>query len=170
MALAAILLAVGCRGADQPPSPTWTPTDTPTIATTVAPTPTPTPSLEEEVLSAYARYWDVYADALLRLDGSRLSEVMTGPRLQRAIDEIEDLRSQGRAVRVLVQNAPLVAATGADEAAIVDEYVNSSYLIDASTQEPIGDRGEPNTLRDTFTLVLEEDGWKVRDSLRQVEP
>lgn len=112
----------------------------------------------------------MYADAMLRLDGAQLHDVMTGPRLERALDEIETLRANGQAVRIVVESDPFVADISGDEAAIIDEYENSSYLIDPVTKEPVTDRGEPNTLRDTFTLVREDDVWKVRDSVRQESP
>ena len=170
MAALALGLLAACGGDEESASSTATLTATPTASPTTAPAaPTPTRSIEDEVLAAYTRYWEVYGDALSRLDGTRLPEVMTGPRLQRALDEIERLRADGQAVRIVVDNDPLVAAISGDEATVVDQYENSSYLIDATTKEPVGERGEPNTLRDTFTLVREDGAWKVRDSLRQVE-
>lgn len=172
VAALAIPLFAACGGDDEPATTTVTPTATPTPSRTSTPpaTATPTPSIEDEVTAAYLEYWDVYADALRRLDGAQLDEVMTGPRLERALSEIENLRTQGQAVRIVVENAPLVAGVSGDEAVVIDEYVNSSYLIDPVTQEPIADRGEPNTLRDTVTLVREDDVWKVRDSVRQESP
>ena len=164
-----VALGAGCRDGDGPPTATATVTVVPTTTATIAATAAPTPSIEDEVLAAYARYWDVYADALLRLDSTRLSEVMTGPRLERAVEEIRALEAQGQAVRIIVQTDPLVATVAGDEARVVDEYVNSSYLIDAISKEAVGDREEPNTLRDTFSLVRENGSWRVRDSLRQAE-
>lgn len=172
IAALAIVLFAACGGDDEATPATVTPTATPTPSLTSSPTATATqtPSVEDEVTAAYLAYWDVYADALRRLDGSQLHEVMTGPRLERALSEIESLRTQGQAVRIIVENDPLIAGVSGDEAVIIDEYVNSSYLIDPLTQEPVADRGEPNTLRDTVTLVRENDVWKVRDSVRQASP
>lgn len=164
-------LLVACGDGDEPAgTPTVTPTAPQAASPTSSPVTTPTVATEDEVLAAYAYYWDVYAEALFDVDPSRLSEVMTGARLQRALDEIERLKDDGQAVRIVVDNDPLVVSVGGGEAVVADVYENSSYLVDATTKEPVGDRGEPNTLRDTFTLVLEDGLWKVRDSLRQVDP
>ncbi|MDR7551262.1 MAG: hypothetical protein QN131_15215, partial [Armatimonadota bacterium] len=93
--LLGILLAA-CNGAT--PSSEPTPKESPSPAGTVTVELTPTASPEEAVKQAYLHYWEVYSEALFNLDSSRLSEVMTGPRLERALQEIERLQEQGRAV------------------------------------------------------------------------
>lgn len=123
-----------------------------------------------ELLDAYEQYWEIYAEALLLLDGSRLGEVMTGPRLERAIREVERLRRSGRAVRIVVARDPLVAAISGDEATIVDQYENGSYLVDPLTREAVADRGDPETIRTVVSLVREPGGWKVHESKRQETP
>ncbi len=132
-----------------------------------APTIPPPPPAEQELLQAYARYWELYAGALLALDGSRLGEVMTGPRLERAEQEIELLTLSGHAVRIDVESAPIVGMLDGEEAVIIDRYRNQSYLVDAETGRPVAARGVANTVHATVSLVLEEGAWKVRDSLRE---
>lgn len=127
----------------------------------------PPPPPEQELLSAYARYWELYAEALLALDESRLGEVMTGPRLERAREEIARLRASGHAVRVDVESAPIVGMLRGEEAVIVDRYSNQSYLVDAGSGRPVSARGVANTVRATVSLVIEEGAWKVRDSRRE---
>lgn len=165
-ALLAIFLA-GCNGGapSQEPIPTEAPSPSPAV--TVEPTPTAAP--EEAVKEAYLHYWGVYAEALFNLDSSRLSEVMTGPRLERALQEIEQLEEQGRAVKIVVENRPVVVEVQRDEALVLDEYENRSYLIDAATKEPLSEpptRGE--TIRDRVTLTRVGDTWKVLDTVREV--
>ena len=80
----------------------------PEPAASAAGTDAAVPGAERELLEAYERYWELYARALLALDGSRLPEVMTGPRLQRAREEIARLELSGHAVRVDVESAPIV--------------------------------------------------------------
>jgi hypothetical protein len=131
--------------------------------------PTPTASPEETVEEAYLHYWEVYGEALFNLDNSRLSEVMTGPRLERALEEIERLQEQGRAVKIVVENRPVVVEVEGDEALVLDEYENRSYLIDAATKEPLSEpptTGE--TIRDRVTLTQVGTTWKVLDTVREV--
>jgi len=130
---------------------------------------TPTPTIEEEVSEAYLRYWDVYSEGLFDLETSRFDEVMRGPRLERAVDEIESLRQDGRAVKIVVENHPVVVKVEGDEAVVFDEYENDSYLIDPETKEPVGDPGTGEVIRDTVTLTRSGQTWKVLDSVREVE-
>ncbi|RJQ07847.1 MAG: hypothetical protein C4558_08975 [Dehalococcoidia bacterium] len=161
-----LLVSTACGGATRETS---TPTATAT-SVVVTPTPSVTQSPYAQILAAYRRYWEVYADAILRLDDSRLGEVMTGPRLDRARQEIRDLTSQGHAVRIVVENEPVLGTINGNEATLLDVYKNASYLVDATTKQPIAGTGTPNMLKDAVTLVRVGDVWKVRDSIRQASP
>ncbi len=175
VALAALALVVsGCDGGDGDGgrvygqgSPTPAATATATLAPTQTPTASASPSAEEEVLTAYLDYWDVYADAVYNLDTSRLEEVMTGPRLERGLNEIQDLRDQGRAVDIVVENDPVVVQIEGDRAVVHDEYENRSYFIDATTKEPLSRPEGSQTIRDTVTLTRVDQTWKVLDTLRE---
>ena len=125
------------------------------------------PPAERELLDAYACYWELYAEALLSLDAGRLGEVMTGPRLERAREEIARLRLAGHAVRIDVESAPIVGMLAGEEAIIVDRYLNQSYLVDAESGRPVAARGVANTVHATVSLLREEGSWKVRDSHRE---
>jgi hypothetical protein len=166
--LAIVAVAVSCGGRNsssvvpkQASSAQATQTRTP------VPTVMPSPAPEQQVLAAYARYWDVYSRGILELDPSHFEEVMTGPRLERARGEIDALRAQHHAVRIVVTNHPIVAAVNLGQAVVLDEYTNQSVVIDSSTGQPIGDPGQPQTIRDSFTLMLVGGIWKVSDVLRQ---
>jgi len=170
-ALSAGLLLVSlaaCGGGDTEPTPTVTataaaPTSTPTI-----PQPTATPDPEAEVLAAYAKYWEVYTEALRNRDGSRLDEVMTGPRLERGLQEIADLHAQGRAVQLVVESHPVVLEVRENLALVSDEYENNSYYIDPVTKLPVGATPVGSeTLRDQTTLQRVGDVWKVSDGVRE---
>lgn len=151
------------------PAPAIPPYPPPPPTTGVAPPPGRLPPAERELLDAYARYWELYAAALLALDGSRLPEVMTGPRLERARGEIARLRASGHAVRVDVESAPVVGMLRGEAAVIVDRYRNQSYLVDPRTGRPVAARGVATTVRATVSLVIEEGSWKVRDAHREGE-
>ena len=166
----ALVLLAACRGEEESPvTATATPATTPQDSATPVPTPSPTTTLsnDEAVIASYERYWEVYAEALANLDVSQLEEVMMGARLERAIREVEGLRSRNQAVRVLVELHPEVAVLDADRAVVVDEYTNQSYLIDPQTKEPIAGTGEEQSRRDTFTLLRIDGAWKVAQATRE---
>jgi len=173
--LVAMALAVsGCDGGDGDGgrvngqgSPTPAATATATVVPTQTPTASASPSAEDEVIAAYLHYRDVYADAVYNLDTSRLAEVMTGPRLERGLNEIQDLRDQGRAVDIVVENDPVVVQIEGDRAVVHDEYENGSYFIDPTTKEPLSSPEGSQTIRDTVTLTRVDQTWKVLDTLRE---
>ena len=117
--------------------------------------------------ASYLAYWETYSESLFELDESRLPEVMTGPRLERALEEIATLRSDGRAVQSVLTLDPAVVALRENEATVLDEYENASYLIDPETKEPVAGLGSPVVIREAFTLVYTDGTWKVFDSVRQ---
>jgi hypothetical protein len=138
-----------------------------------APTPTPTSvptpaTVDEAVLGAYLRYWQTYGDALYNLDTTRLAEVMTGPRLDRALAEVQSLKQQGRAVKISVRNRPVVAKIDGDTAVIVDRYENSSYFVNPSTKEATTQPRASETIQDSVTLTRVGNNWKVLDTMREV--
>ena len=159
---------VACNGDDDSDA-TPIRSATPFMSETVEPS--SSPSVEDEVGEAYLRYWDVYADAVFNLDESRLEGVMTGPQLQRTLEEIASLREQGRAAKIEVEHNFFVLDVdlAAGTAAVRDEYANRSYLVDAETKELIGQPASGETIKDTFSLTREGGTWKVRDSVRDVE-
>lgn len=163
------LAVAACGGDGAEPTPTATATAAVPTATPTIPQPTATPDPEAEVLAAYAKYWEVYGQALREHDASRLGEVMTGARLDRAITEVETLRRQGQVVAVAVQSTPVVVTIDGDQALLIDEYQNQSHLIDPDTESPLQPTPVPGpTLRDQVTLQLVDGTWKVTESTREV--
>lgn len=165
------VLPLGACGGDDDASDTPTPdsrTSSP-VATTATSVPTTVaPSPEDEVLDAYSNYWSVYAAALRDRDSSRLAEVMTGPRLDRGLQEVADLAAQGRAIALMVESNPVVLEVRGDQALIADEYQNNSYYIDPETKQPAGATpSAPETLKDTVTMQRVDGVWKVRDGVRE---
>lgn len=165
------MLPLGACGGDDDVSDTPTPDSrtSSTVATTATSVPTTvTPSPEDEILDAYANYWSVYAAALRDRDSSHLAEVMTGPRLDRGLQEVADLASQGRAIALMVESDPVVLEVRGDQALIADEYQNNSYYIDPETKQPVGATpSAPETLKDTVTMQRVDGVWKVRDGVRE---
>lgn len=168
--LCAVLPLVACGG-DDDASDTPTPdsrTSSAVASTATSVTPTVTPSPEDEVLDAYANYWVVYAAALRDRDSSHLADVMTGPRLDRALTEVETLETQGQAVQIVVNSRPVIVSIEGDRALVMDEYENQSHLIDPTSKQPLQPTPAPGpTLRDRVTLQRSDSGWKVLETVRQ---
>ena len=170
VSLAAVLALVACGGDDDasatPTSDSRTSSPVASTATSVPTTVTPSP--EDEVLAAYADYWEVYAAALRDRDSSHLAEVMTGPRLDRGLQEVAALEAQGRAIALMVESDPVVLEGRGDQALIEDEYQNNSYYIDPETKQTMGATpSAPETLKDTVTMQRIDGVWKVRDGVRE---
>lgn len=165
-----VLLVVACNGGG---GSTSTPvTQAPATASAVATgtrnsTPTPSPSLEEQINTAYSRYWEAYGQALLNLDAGLVATVAAGDELQRIKQEIETLRSQGVALRVVIKHNPLIAEASANSATILDEMVNNSFYVNPKTKDPPQASGSGERLRDTFYLQKVGDQWQVVRSTRQ---
>jgi hypothetical protein len=131
----------------QTPSTTATPVQVTTGAGTVptvgsalgapAALPTVDPVAQAEVLQAYGRYWDQRALAFRDLDASLLNDVAAGPELDGLADGIDQLRSEGRAIKTHVRHHVSAFPTAPGEAVVADEYEDLSVYIDASTKEPL---------------------------------
>ena len=168
--VAAIALAA-CGGGDASPTPT--PTATVAASPTVTPTepvPTATPSLEEreaEVSAAYLAYWDAYAEAVLNLDVSLVEGLAAGDELESIREEIEGLRAEGVAMRIVVEHDFMVVDLTATDAIVIDELVNNSFTVDPETKEPFEAEGAGNALRDTVRLELMDGRWVVVSGTRE---
>lgn len=174
MAIVGIGLAA-CDGNDGEgtPSPTetaiTTPTTTRTAPTTTATT-TTTPTLEEleaEVAEAYLAYWDAYAEAVLELDVSLVEGFAAGAELERISEEIESLRADNTAARMVVEHDFVVVHATATEAVVIDELINNSFTVDPTTKLPEQGEGAGTALRDTVHLEVIEGRWTVVSGTRE---
>ncbi len=144
-----------------------TSTSAATTATTVAPDTTTTSTIEAprtgvegEVEDAYLRSWDVYADAVLRLDASRLDEAYAGPALLTRQEEVAGLARENTPVRVRVDHDYEVVVLNADDAFVLEDYVDHSVLLDGETMQPV----EPDpdrVVRREYVLRKGSGGWRV---------
>lgn len=149
--------AAGCGGGTEAPSASLQPAPTTTEApttTTAALTP------EQEVEQAYLRSWEVFADATLRLDESRLGDVYADSALDAVVKDVTRLRSAGTPARFEVDHNYRVQLMDERIAVVVDQYVNHSVLLDAASGQPI--EADPNKLiSEAYTLELRDGSWKV---------
>lgn len=130
-----------------------------TPSPTSSPSPTPTdPRVQVE--QAYLRYWDVYADANLKLDTSRLEEVLTDDALRDVREQIEGQKAKNQPVRIRVEHDYHILLVDEMTATVEDTYVNHSQRLDPKTGQPVDP--DPNQrVRRTYTLKKVNGTWKV---------
>ncbi len=163
---ACVAFTVGCRGdgAESTPAPSLTATATASPSLTQTATPTATVSLDaqrEEVREAYLAYWDAYAAAVLELDISLVEDYATGEELEGIRQEIEDYRADGVAARIRVEHDFEVVSVSDTAAVVIDEYVNNSFYVDATTKLPEDAPGPGEVIRDTVHLKKADGRWVV---------
>ena len=143
-------LALGNDGESSGNTPTTPPTTT--SSTPADP--------RAQVEQAYLDAWDVWADALLELDASGLSEAFTGRALQLITDQVEAQLQEDEPVRVRAEHDYTVTILNATTASVDDRYVNHNVRLDPETLEPV----EPDPNRPehrSFTLRLVDGTWKI---------
>lgn len=169
-ALAATMLGVACRRAEVPPPAVSTVTATQTAATPSAQSATPAASPEKEVERAYLAYWDAYAAAVLNLDATQVEGFAAGADRDAIGEEIEKLRADAVAVRVVVKHDPLIVMTSESTATVVDQITNNSFYVDPVTKAPPHADGSGNVLRDTYFLEKVAGRWVVVRGSRDRRP
>ena len=155
--LCALLLAasaVACGGDSAESSPS---------ATLEDPTTTTTLSVEAEVEAAYLRSWDVYADAVLTFDTSKLATAYSGPALEVVSADVEELRQANTPARMDVDHDyEIEVDVESGLARVIDRYKNHSVLLDGETKATI--EPDPDELIEEEYLMQNTGGaWKVID-------
>lgn len=167
-AIATIVLAACGGDASPTPTPTATVAASPTVTPTEPPA-TATPSLEEiadEVAEAYLAYLDAYAEAVLHLDIALVEGFAAGDELESIREEIEMLRADGVALRVVAEHDVTVIDVTGDTALVADEIVDNTFYVDARTLEPPEAEGSGDTYRDLVTLERIDGRWLVTSGAR----
>lgn len=161
-------LAAGCQRGT-----THTPPSTSAAAgpTTTAPQPTTasTASAAAELLAAYLRSWDVYADALRRLDATKLPTAFAGSALRVAQREVVDHKAQGHPSLVRIDHHPKVLLVNATDGVVQDNYQNHSVLLDLKTGAPI-ERDPNETVYQRQSLKRIGGAWKVVEVIEEKRP
>lgn len=151
--LLAGFLALGNNEA--PPGTTGT---TPTIS----PSATGVRAVKSEVEQAYLEHWDVYAEALLTLDGSHLPEVLAGAALRVVQKQVKELSAANQPALVRVEHRYRITIVNEDTAIVEDRYINHTVRLDPTTMEPI--EPDPNQrVHKSYTLKKVGGVWKVTD-------
>lgn len=162
-AVASVALASGCGGGGEQGAAATLATAPTTERTTTSTTLSP----EAEVEAAYLQSWDVYTEAVLTFDTSKLADVYDG----RALDLVK-----GEVARLMEANTPLVVEVehsldvnlgAAGDALVTDTYVNRNYRVDGTTKEPIDDPNDPGTYVEVYALRKVGESWRVVGIERQ---
>lgn len=133
--------------------------DSPSPNSTASPTST---DPKAQVEQAYLNHWDVYADSLLKLDASRLSEVLDGNALTTVTEQVDEQKRINQPVRIRVEHDYRIVLTNDTTASIEDNYINHSVRLDPDTMEPI--EKDPNQkVRKSYTLKKVNGSWKVTE-------
>ncbi|TAJ16936.1 MAG: hypothetical protein EPO65_12260 [Dehalococcoidia bacterium] len=164
----AVVLAA-CGGGSSTPTPAATAEPTAPAATAATPSATAMPSRDAvvaEVSQAYLAYWDAYADAVLHLDITRVERFVSGAELASIREEIEKLRADGVALRVVVEHDfAVIDVTGA-VALVEDQIVDNTFYVDAKTLEPPTAAGSGDRYRDLVRLERLDGRWTVTSGAR----
>jgi hypothetical protein len=143
-----------------------------TDSATETPAPTVAPELAAEVSAAYARYWQVLADADYSNDPSALEQVAAGEQLATLQNNIAEDQSLGRATRVRVQHSFAVASVHDNQAEVDDHLQDLSVFVDPNTHNPLAGEVEPSSVDAApafdaiFQLQLLDGTWKVTSAAR----
>jgi hypothetical protein len=128
---------------------------------TITPSPTST-DVRAQVEQAYLHHWDVYAQALLTLDGSHLLDVLSGAALRAVQKQLRELKAADQPALVRVEHRYRITIVNEDTAIVDDRYINHTVRLDPTTMEPI--EPDPNqSVHKSYTLKKVGGVWKVTD-------
>jgi hypothetical protein len=165
-ALAAVLLLAGC-GDDTPRAPTTT-----ASSGTTAVSPTTSSGSQgdaDALLVAFQRSWQVYSDALRRLDSSQLLTAFAGSALRAAQAEVAAQKASNQPVRIEVEHHPKVLLVTATDGVVADEGINHSVVLDPSTGKAT--EPDPNErFRERRSFKLLNGSWKVVEIIEEQPP
>lgn len=144
------------------------------IAAALPALPTPTADQAAEIAAAYEEYFNVTSDALLNLDASKLSDVAADQELAALEQNIQEDRSQERALDTNVEHDFYVIGYLGDEAEVADRYKDSSIYVDPVTHAPLPGQVAPAspdvapTVSVIYRLRRIDGTWKVVSGQRFV--
>jgi hypothetical protein len=144
-------LTLGNDGSSSGTTPTTPP------ATTSTPT-----DPRAQVEQAYLHAWDVWADALVKLDASGLSESFTGRALKVLTDQVMKQKRLDQPVRISAEHNYTITIIDPQTASVEDRYINHNVRLDPDTLEPIEPDQETH-VRTSFTLRLVGSTWKIAE-------
>ena len=127
--LATVVLA-GCSGDAGTTPPPTTVAAAPSTTAAAPSTTSTTLSAKAELLAAYNRSWETYADALRHLDPSQLSTAFAGNALKAVRAEVATQKARQQPVRINVEHDPKVLLVNATDGLVADEGINHSVVLE----------------------------------------
>ena len=134
-----------------------TTTTSPPVTTSSTPA-----DLRAQVEQAYLHAWDVWADALLHLDPSGLSESFTGKALKTLTAQVQEQQRKNQPVRIRAEHNYTITLIDPHTASVEDRYINHNVRLDPDTLEPVEPDQETH-VRTSFTLKLVGTTWKIAE-------
>lgn len=129
---------------------------------TVTPSTSSSGDVKTQVEQAYLREWDVYADALLKLDTSRLSEALADAALRTVTQQVDTQRAKNQPARVRVEHDYTIHIVNDTTATIDDTYINHTVRLDPKTMQPI-EKDPKERVHSSYTLKKVSGTWKVTE-------
>ncbi len=126
-----------------------------------SPSDTPTDP-RAQVEQAYLDAWDVWEEALVQLDASRLSGVFTGSALDVVTNQVEEQKRKNEPVRIRAEHNYSITMIDSETASVEDRYINHNVRLDPETLEPI-EPDQETRVRRSFTLALVDSTWKIAE-------
>jgi len=126
-----------------------------------SPSDTPTDP-RAQVEQAYLDAWDVWEEALVQLDASRLSEAFTGSALDVVTNQVEEQKRKNEPVRIRAEHNYSVTMIDSETASVEDRYINHNVRLNPETLEPI-EPDQETRVRRSFTLTLVDSTWKIAE-------
>ncbi len=167
LGLAVVVLA-GCHGTPRTP-PSTTAAAAPTTTRVLPTTPPTTRAPSAVLLAAFTRSWQVYADALRRLDTGRLPAAFAGDALRAVQSEVAAQKAKHQPVRISAQHHPRVLLVNATDGVVADQGVNHSVVLDPTTGQPAEpDPNERFSEHRSFKLL--GGTWKVVEIIEERAP
>jgi hypothetical protein len=115
-----------------------------------------------QVEQAYLKAWDVWADALLHLDTSGLSEAFMGRALKVVTSEVQEQKRKNEPVRIRAEHNYTITLIDSQTASVEDRYINHNVRLDPQTLEP-AEPDQETHIRRSFTLKLVGSTWKIAE-------
>jgi hypothetical protein len=150
--VAGLLVGFLALGNDDQSSRTTT---TPPVTTSATPS-----DPRAQVEQAYLHAWDVWADALVKLDASSLGEAFTGRAIQLITAQVAEQKGKNQPVRIRAAHNYTITLIDPQTASVDDRYINHNVRLDPNTLEPI-EPDPDNPEHRSFTLKLVDGTWKI---------
>jgi hypothetical protein len=131
-------------------------------ATDTTPPSEPPIDTRAQVEQSYLDAWDVWEEALVQLDASRLSEVFTGSALDVVTNQVEEQKRKNEPVRIRAEHNYSITIIDSETASVEDRYINHNVRLDPETLEPI-EADQETRVRRSFTLMLVDSTWKIAE-------